>query len=378
MIPYFSKRFGNAASRVHPFGWQAAEAVELAREQVANLIGAETKEIVFTSGATESDNLALKGVFEAYQVKGKHLITVQTEHKAVLDSCAHLEKLGGRVTYLPVDGQGLIRLEDLEAAICPDTILVAVMYANNEIGVLQPIQEIGRLAKKHGIPLFSDGAQAVGKIPLNVGYDGIDLLALSGHKLYGPKGIGALYVRRKDPRVRLVAQMDGGGHERGMRSGTLNVPAIVGLGKACELCANEMTAFGIRTRALRQRLEEGLLQVEGTLLNGSREQRLPHLSNLSFPFVDGDQLMSGINKDIAVSSGSACTSAQVEPSYVLKALGRSDDLAHSSLRFGLGRFTTEEEIDFAVGRVRDTVERLRDNNPLWQQQKAAEAAGSIR
>jgi cysteine desulfurase len=377
MMPYFTKRFGNAASRVHPFGWQAAEAVELAREQVASLIGAESKEIVFTSGATESDNLALKGVFEAYGAKGKHLITVQTEHKAVLDSCAHLEQLGARVTYLPVNDQGLVDLEQLEAAICPQTILLAVMYANNEIGVLQPIQEIGGIAKSHGILFFTDAAQAAGKVPLNVHQDGVDLLALSGHKMYGPKGIGALYVRRKDPRVKLIAQMDGGGHERAMRSGTLNVPAIVGLGKACALSASEMVTFGLRMRELRQRLEDGLLQLEASFLNGSREHRLPHLSNLSFQYVDGDQLMSGINKDIAVSSGSACTSASIEPSYVLKALGLSDALAHSSLRFGLGRFTTEEEIDFAVQRVRSTVEKLRADSQLWQVHKLGQKAGSL-
>ncbi|HLZ86972.1 MAG TPA: IscS subfamily cysteine desulfurase [Puia sp.] len=360
MLPYFTQKFGNAASRSHAFGWEGEEAVEIAREQVARLIGAEPKEIVFTSGATEGDNLALKGVFEAYASKGDHIITVVTEHKAVLDTAHHLEKLGGGITWLPVDPKGLIDLAALEAAIRPTTILIAVMYANNEIGVLQPVKAISEIARRHGVLFFTDATQAVGKIPVDVNADGIDILTLSAHKLYGPKGIGAIYVRRRSPRVRLSAQMDGGGHERGMRSGTLNVPGIVGLGKASELAAMEMGEEAARVGRLRNRLEAGLLQIEGARVNGSREHRLPHTTNISFPGVDGEALLAGLGKDVALSSGSACTSASMEPSYVLKALGIADDLAHSSLRLGLGRFTTEEEVDYAIGRITQTVEKLRE------------------
>jgi len=360
MLPYFSKKFGNAASRSHSFGWEAEEAVEIAREQVARLIGAETKEIVFTSGATEGDNLAIKGVFEAYASKGNHIITVVTEHKAVLDTCHHIERLGGEVTWLEVDAGGSIDPAELEAAIRPTTVLVAVMYANNEIGVIQPIREISVIARRHGVLFFSDATQAVGKVPVDVNADGIDLLAMSAHKLYGPKGIGALYVRRRNPRVRLAAQMDGGGHERGMRSGTLNVPAIVGLGKACELCGAEMASEALRVSSLRDRLEEGLLRIGGTSVNGNREDRLRHTTNISFRGVDGEALLAALGKDIALSSGSACTSASMEPSYVLKALGLDDDLAHSSLRLGLGRWSTADEVEYAIRRIGETVALLRD------------------
>ena len=366
LLPYFTEKFGNAASRTHSFGWEGEEAVEYAREQVAALIGAEPKEIVFTSGATEADNLAIKGVFELYAAKGNHIITVATEHKAVLDTCSHLEKLGGEVTYLPVDPEGLIDLAELEAAIKPTTILIAVMYANNEIGVVQPIRAISGIARRHGVVFFTDAAQAVGKIPVDVNEDGIDLMALSAHKLYGPKGVGALYVRRKNPRVRLSAQMDGGGHERGMRSGTLNVPGIVGFGKACELCRLEMEKDIEHIKPLRDRLEKALLELELSYVNGSREHRLPHTTNISFKYVDAAGLITAVNKNIAVSSGSACTSASIEPSYVLKALGLDDALAHSSLRFGLGRFTTAEEIDYAIELLKQGVTRLRELSPLWE------------
>jgi cysteine desulfurase len=359
MLPYFSERFGNAASRSHSFGWAAEEAVEFAREQAALLIGASAREIIFTSGATESDNLAIRGVFETYAAKGRHIITVATEHKAVLDTCAHIEKMGGEVSFLPVNADGLISLTELEAAIRPDTILIAVMYVNNELGVIQPIREISRIARSHGVIFFTDATQAAGRVPVDVNADGIDLLAFSAHKIYGPKGVGALYVRRRDPRVKLTAQMDGGGHERGMRSGTLNVPGIVGFGKACELCGLEMDQDNRRIGKLRDRLENALLRLEGTRVNGSLKHRIPHTTNISFRSLDSETLLLGFNKDIALSSGSACTSASLEPSYVLKALGLDDDLAHSSLRFGLGRYTTEEEIDYAVGRVSATVEGLR-------------------
>jgi cysteine desulfurase len=362
MLPYFTDRFGNAASRSHARGWEAEEAVELAREQIAALVGAEPKEIVFTSGATEADNLALKGVFEAYAAKGNHLITVTTEHKAVLDTCGHIEKKGGEVTYLPVTKEGLIDLAELEAAIRPTTILIAVMFANNEIGVIQPVREISAIARRHGVLFFTDAAQAVGKVPVGVNTAGIDLMALSAHKIYGPKGIGALYVRRRGPRVRLVAQMDGGGHERGMRSGTLNVPGIVGFGKACEICGQEMTADQLRIQPLRDRLERALLALDGAQVNGSREHRLPMVTNISFAGVDGDALLAGLGKNVALSSGSACTSASMEPSYVLKALGVDDRLAHASLRLGLGRFTTGEEVDYAIGEIGKTIGRLRENS----------------
>lgn len=366
MIPYFTEHFGNAASRNHPFGWEAEEAVDYAREQVAKLIGADPKEIIFTSGATEGDNLAIKGVFEMYATKGNHIITVTTEHKAVLDTCKHLERAGAEVTYLEVQADGLIDLKELEAAIKPTTILIAVMYANNEIGVIQPVKEISAIAKKHGVLFFSDAVQAVGKIPVDVNKDGIDMMAFTAHKMYGPKGIGALYVRRKNPRVKVTAQMDGGGHERGMRSGTLNVPGIVGFGKACELARLEMAEDAARLSKLRDKLESALVQLEEAYVNGNREHRLPHVANISFKYVEGEGLLMGFNKNIALSSGSACTSASLEPSYVLKALGLGDDLAHSSLRFGLGRFTTEDQIDYTIKAVSETVLKLRDMSPLWE------------
>ncbi len=369
MIPYFTNNYGNAASRNHPFGWVAEEAVDYAREQVAQLIGADQKEIIFTSGATEGDNLAIKGVFEMYATKGNHIITCNIEHKAVLDACKYVEKMGGEVTYLDVQENGLIDLAVLEAAIKPSTILISIMYANNEIGVIQPMKEISAIAKKHGVLVFSDAVQAVGKIPVDVNKDGIDLMAFTAHKMYGPKGVGALYVRRKNPRVKVTAQMDGGGHERGMRSGTLNVPGIVGFGKACELCRLEMEKDAAHTSALRDKLEQALIKVEEAYVNGAIESRLPHVSNISFKYVEGEGLMMGFNKNIAVSSGSACTSASLEPSYVLKALGLGDDLAHSSLRFGLSRFTTEEQIDYTIKAVTETVLKLRDMSPLWEMYK---------
>ncbi|WP_304065810.1 IscS subfamily cysteine desulfurase [Pedobacter glucosidilyticus] len=365
MLPYFTQKFGNAASRNHPFGWVAEEAVDYAREQVAKLIGASEKEIIFTSGATESDNLAIKGVYEMYKDKGNHIITLTTEHKAVLDTCKHLEKLGAQVTYLEVESDGLVDLQKLEAAMTPQTILVSVMYGNNEIGVIQPIKEISAIAHKHGALFFSDATQAVGKIPVNVNEDGIDLMAFTGHKMYGPKGVGALYVRRKNPRVKVTSQMDGGGHERGMRSGTLNVPGIVGFGKACELCQLEMEQDAKRLSALRDKLENSLLELEESYVNGNKANRLPHTTNISFKYVEGEGLMMAM-KDMAVSSGSACTSASLEPSYVLKNLGLSDDLAHSSIRFGLGRFTTEEEVDFAIENTKKAVNHLRELSPLWE------------
>ena len=369
MLPYFVEKFGNAASRNHSFGWVAEEAVDYAREQVAKLIGADAKEIIFTSGATEANNLALKGVFEMYASKGNHIITCTTEHKAVLDACKHIEKMGGQVTYLEVKHDGLIDLEELEKAITDKTILISIMYGNNEIGVIQPIREISAIARKHGVLFFTDGTQAVGKVPVDVLADGIDLMAFSGHKMYGPKGVGALYVRRKNPRVKVTAQMDGGGHERGMRSGTLNVPGIVGLGKACELCMNEMEEEAKRLSTMRDRLENALMQVEEAYVNGNREHRLPHTTNISFKYVEGEGLMMGFNKNIALSSGSACTSASLEPSYVLKALGLGDDLAHSSLRFGLGRFTTDEQIDFTIEAITSSVLKLREMSPLWEMYK---------
>lgn len=360
MMPYFLEHFGNAASRSHSFGWAAEEAVKYTREQVAQLIGAEPKEIIFTSGATESDNLALKGIFEMYAAKGNHIITVKTEHKAVLDSCKHIEKLGGEITYLDVKNDGLIDLKELENAIRPETILVSVMFANNEIGVIQPIKKISAIAKKHGALFFADATQAIGKIPINVINDGIDLMAFSAHKIYGPKGIGALYVRRKNPRVKVTEQIDGGGHENGMRSGTLNVPGIVGFGKACELCRIEMKKESKRIKKLRDKLEIQLLKLDETFVNGNIEHRIPNVSNISFKYAESEGLMLGFNKNIAVSSGSACMSASIEPSHVLKALGLVDDLAHSSLRFSLGRFTTEEEIDYTIEQVRAAVLKSRE------------------
>ncbi len=376
MMPYLTETFGNAASRNHAFGWQAEEAVDYAREQIASLINCSPKEIIFTSGATESDNLAIKGVFEMYASKGNHIITLTTEHKAVLDPCKHIEKMGGKVTYLQVNSEGLIDLKQLEEAITDKTILISVMYANNEIGVIQPIREISAIARKHGVLFFTDATQAVGKIPVDVEADGIDLMAFSGHKMYGPKGVGALYVRRKNPRVKVTAQMDGGGHERGMRSGTLNVPGIVGLGKAAEVAKQDMEKDTARIIAMRDRLEKELLTIEESYVNGSVEHRLPHVSNISFKYVEGEGLMMGV-KDIAVSSGSACTSASLEPSYVLKALGLSDDLAHSSLRFGFSRFTTEEEVDYAIGHVKEAVAKLREMSPLWEMFKEGIDLNSI-
>ncbi len=365
MLPYFTNKFGNAASRNHAFGWVAEEGVDYAREQVAKLIGCTEKEIIFTSGATEADNLGIKGVYEMYADKGNHIITATTEHKAVLDTCKHLEKQGARVTYLKVKEDGLIDLAELEAAMTPETILVCIMYGNNEIGVVQPIKEIAAITHKHGALFMTDATQAVGKIPVDVNADGIDLMAFSAHKMYGPKGVGALYVRRKNPRVKVTSQMDGGGHERGMRSGTLNVPGIVGLGKACELCRLEMDEEAKRLSALRDKLEAALTTMEESYVNGNTQHRLPHVANISFKYVEGEGLMMAM-KDLAVSSGSACTSASLEPSYVLKSLGLSDDLAHSSIRFGLGRFTTEEEVDYAIENTKKAVNHLRDLSPLWE------------
>ena len=366
MMPYLTEHYGNSASRNHAYGWVAEEAVEKARKQIANLIGATPKEIVFTSGATESNNLALKGVFEMYAERGNHIITAATEHKAILDTCKHLEKKGARVTYLPVMADGLIDLDMLREAITDKTILISIMYANNEIGVIQSVKEISKVAKDRGVLFHTDAVQAVGKIPVNVIADGIDLLSLSGHKLYGPKGVGALYVRRKNPRVQLTSQIDGGGHERGMRSGTLNVAGIVGLGAACEFCQQTLTAEMDRLGGLRDRLKDKIMSaLDEVYVNGSIEQRLPANLNISFAYVEGESLLMGIN-DIAVSSGSACTSATLEPSYVLKALGAGDDLAHSSIRFGLGRFNTEAEVDYVAGRVIEVVRKLRDLSPLYE------------
>jgi cysteine desulfurase len=369
MMPYFTDKFGNAASRNHSFGWSAEEAIENARQQVASLIGATAKEIIFTSGATESDNLMIKGVAEMYREKGNHIVTQAIEHKAVLDTCKNLEKHGFEVTYLPVQRDGRVNPEDVRKAIKPTTILISIMYANNEIGVINPIAEIGKIAKEHSIIFAADGVQAVGKIPVEVQKDNIDLLAISAHKLYGPKGVGALYVRRRNPRVQLSAIIDGGGHERGMRSGTLNVPGIVGLGKACELCQQEMAQESERLRGLRDRLKAGLeAKLDEVFINGSIEHRLPNNLNMSFAYVEGESLLMGIN-DVAVSSGSACTSATLEPSYVLKALGVGEDLAHTSIRFGLGRFTTQEEVDYVIDKMVQVVTKLRELSPLYEMAK---------
>jgi cysteine desulfurase len=369
MLPYYTEKFGNAASRNHEFGWIAEQAVEQARERIAKLIGATAKEIIFTSGATESDNLAIKGVAEMYKEKGNHIITQAIEHKAVLDTCKRLEKYGFRVTYLPVQKDGRIDLEDLKRSMDDKTILVTIMAANNEIGALQPIREIGALCHERGVLFHTDAVQAIGKVPFNVIQDNVDLASITAHKLYGPKGVGALYVRRKNPRVQLVAQIDGGGHERGMRSGTLNVPGIVGLGKACEIATNGMAEEAKKLAALRDRLKDAIMgQLDEVYINGSVEHRLPGNLNISFAYVEGESLLMGIN-DIAVSSGSACTSATLEPSYVLKALGAGDDLAHSSIRFGLGRFNTEAEVDYVAERVVDTVKRLRELSPLYEMAK---------
>ena len=369
MLPYFTEDFGNAASRNHPFGWKAEKAVDRARKQIADLVSAKPREIIFTSGATESNNLAIKGVAEMYREKGNHIITCVTEHKAIIDTCKWLEKQGSRVTYLPVQKDGRISLDDLRTAITSKTILITIMTANNEIGILQPIEEIGTIAKEHGIIFHTDAVQAVGKVPFNVNEMKVDLVSLSAHKMYGPKGIGALYVRRRNPRVLLSEQINGGGHERGMRSGTLNVPGIIGLGAAAELCHEEMDADTARLSGLRDRLNKRLHQkLDEIYVNGSMEHRLPHNLNISFAYVEGESLLMGIN-DVAVSSGSACTSASLEPSYVLKALGAGDDLAHSSIRFGLGRWTTEEEVDYVVDKLTSVVRRLREMSPLYEMVK---------
>jgi cysteine desulfurase len=369
MLPYFMEKFGNAASRNHSFGWAGEEGVETARERIAKLIGATTKEVIFTSGATESDNLAIKGVAEMYREKGNHIITAVTEHKAVLDTCKRLEKYGYRVTYLPVQKDGLIDLDDLNRAMDDKTILVTIMYANNEIGVLQPVVEIGKLCHEKGVIFHTDATQAVGKVPVDVIKQNIDLASISGHKMYGPKGVGALYVRRKNPRVQISPIIDGGGHERGMRSGTLNVPGIVGLGKACAIAREDMPKESCHLAGLRNRLKDRIMgKLDEVYINGSMEHRLPGNLNISFAYVEGESLLMGIN-DIAVSSGSACTSATLEPSYVLKALGTGDDLAHSSIRFGIGRFNTEAEVDYVADRVIETVERLRELSPLYEMAK---------
>jgi len=369
MLPYFTEKYGNAASRNHEFGWKAEEAVESARGQIARLIHASPREIVFTSGATESNNLAIKGVAEAHRAKGNHIVTQATEHKAVLDTCKRLEKYGFEVTYLPVDRDGLIDLESLRRAITPKTILISIMHANNEIGVIQPIEQIGKIAKEEKVLFHVDAAQSVGKIAVDVEKFGVDLISISAHKLYGPKGVGVLYVRRKDPRVELAPMIDGGGHERGLRSGTLNVPGIVGFGKASEICQKEMTEESERLRRLRDKLNDAITsRLDDTFLNGSMAHRLPNNLNLSFVGVEGDALLMGIN-DVAVSSGSACTTATLEPSHVLRALGVPEDLAHSSIRFGLGRFNTEEEVDYVANRVVETVKRLRELSPLYEAAK---------
>ena len=367
MIPWLREHFGNPASRSHAWGWEAEAAVEKAREQVAELIGADPREIVWTSGATESNNLAIKGAAQFYKTRGKHLITVRTEHKAVLDTTRELERQGFEVTYLEVQEDGLLDLDKLQAAMRPDTILVSVMFVNNEIGVIQDIPTIGTMCRERGIIFHVDAAQATGKVAIDLATLPVDLMSLASHKTYGPKGIGALYVRRK-PRVRIEAQMHGGGHERGMRSGTLPTHQIVGMGEAFRLAREEMVAENERIRGLQQRLVNGLKDIEQTFLNGHPTQRVPHNINMSFNFVEGESLIMGI-KGIAVSSGSACTSASLEPSYVLRALGRSDELAHSSLRMTIGRFTTEEEIDYVVTTLKDRVARLRELSPLWDMYK---------
>jgi cysteine desulfurase len=373
MMPYFTGKFGNAASRNHQFGWEAESAVEIARNQIAKLIGASAKEIIFTSGATESNNLAIKGIAEMYRERGNHIITEVTEHKAVLDTCKKLEKQGFRVTYLPVQADGLIDLDDLRRAIVTEgpnkTILVSIMFANNEIGVVQPVREIGEICHEKGVFFHTDAVQAVGKIPVDVIADNIDVLSLSGHKIYGPKGVGALYVRRRNPRVQITEQINGGGHERGMRSGTLNVPGIVGLGAACEICMNEMATEAVREAGLRDHLRARLeASLDYVQVNGNMEHHLPGNLNMSFVYVEGESLLMGIN-DIAVSSGSACTSATLEPSYVLKALGLGDEIAHSSIRFGLGRFNTKAEVDYVADKIIDVVRKLRELSPLYEMVK---------
>lgn len=370
MLPYFNETYGNAASRSHPFGWAAEEGVDYARDQIADLLNVDSKEIIFTSGATEADNLAIKGVFEMYAKKGNHIITLKTEHKAVLDSCKKIEKLGGQVTYLDVERDGLVDLAKLEAAITDKTILVSIMFANNETGVIQPMKEIGQICAKHGVLFMSDATQAVGKIPVNPKELGIHLMAFTSHKMYGPKGVGALFVNRKNPRVKVTSQIDGGGHERGMRSGTLNVPGIVGFGKAAALAKQEMAQDAERLSKLRDKLETSLSEsLEEVYINGNTDNRMPHVTNISFKHVEGEGLMMTFNQNVAVSSGSACTSASLEPSYVLIALGLGDDLAHSSIRFSLGRFTTEKEIDQAIELLRNGVNHMRDLSPIWEMYK---------
>lgn len=369
MVPYFYDKFGNAASRSHHFGWEAEDAVDYSREQIAKLLNVEDKEIIFTSGATESNNLAIKGVFEMYAKKGNHIITAETEHKAVLDTCKHLEKAGAEVTYLKVQEDGLVNLADLEAAIRPTTILVSLMWANNETGVIQPMAEIAKICEKHGVLFHSDATQAVGKILTHPRETGVHLMSFTAHKMYGPKGVGALYVSRKNPRVKVTAQIDGGGHERGMRSGTLNVPGIVGFGKAAELARLEMHQDAERLSKLRDRLQATLCQLEETKVNGNEESRMPHVTNISFKHVEGEGLMMTFNQNIAVSSGSACTSASLEPSYVLVSMGLGDDLAHSSIRFSLGRFTTDEDVDMAIELVTNGVNHMRELSPIWEMYK---------
>jgi cysteine desulfurase len=367
MVPYFTTHFGNAASRNHPFGWAAEEGVDYAREQIAKLIGAEDKEIIFTSGATEGINLALKGAFEMYAKKGNHFITTKTEHKAVLDTCKHIEKMGGEVTYLDVKYDAMIDLAELEAAIKPNTVMVSIMYANNETGVIQPMKEIGQICEKHGVLFMSDITQAAGKIPVNVKELGIHIATFTAHKMYGPKGVGALFVNRIKPRVKVTAQIDGGGHERGMRSGTLNVPGIVGFGKAAELCIAEMDQDAARLSKLRDKLQSALMaNMEEVTINGNVNSRMPQITNMSFKHVEGEGLMMTFNQNIALSSGSACTSASLEPSYVLVAMGLGDDLAHSSLRFSLGRFTTEEDVDYTIEAITKGVNHMRDLSPIWE------------
>ncbi len=369
MLPYFIEKFGNAASRNHQFGWEAEEAVEHARKQIAKLIHCDAKEIVFTSGATESDNLALKGVVEMYKEKGDHVITCSTEHRAILDTCKSLEKRGIKVTYLPVEKDGRVNPDEVRKAITDKTILISIMLANNEIGTIHPIAEIGKIAKEKGILLHCDATQGVGKIPVDVEALKVDLMSFTAHKIYGPKGVGALYVRKKGPRVRLVPQIDGGGHERGMRSGTLPVPLIIGFGKACELCEQEMPAESKRIAAMRDRLQAQIMtSLDECYLNGHPTERLPHNLNISFAYVEGEALLMGV-KEIALSSGSACTSATLEPSYVLRALGVGSDLAHSSIRFGLGRFTADEEVDYTAKRMVEAVTRLREMSPLYEMAK---------
>ncbi len=366
MVPYFLEKFGNAASRNHSFGWEAEEACEKARQQIAHLIHSDPKEIIFTSGATESNNLALKGVAEIYREKGDHVITCMTEHRAVLDTAKRLEKMGFKVTYLPIDKYGMVNPEDVRNAITDKTILISIMLANNEIGTIHPVAEIGKIAKEKGVLFHCDATQGVGKIPVDVQAMGIDLMSFTAHKIYGPKGVGALYIRKKAPRVRLAPIIDGGGHERGMRSGTLPVPLVVGFGRACEICQEVMPEESKRLAALRDKLQEGILKnLDEVYLNGHPTQRLPHNLNVSFAYVEGESVLMGL-KEIALSSGSACTSSTLEPSYVMRALGVGSDLAHSSIRFGLGRFNTEEEVDYVLSRTIETIKRLREMSPLYE------------